>query len=65
MTLDGGWRTVRYAPTRPLPTYLLAVAVGPLDVVVAPPMPATNARPREVPLRGGGVHGAGGAFSQL
>ncbi len=30
-----GWKTVRFAPTRPLPSYLVAFGVGPFDVVDA------------------------------
>jgi len=33
--LEGGLKAVRFAPTRPLPSYLVAVAVGPFDVVDA------------------------------
>ena len=51
-TNDGaGWKTVRFAPTPPLPTYLLALAVGPWDVVEAAPLPPTALRPHAVPLR--------------
>jgi alanyl aminopeptidase len=42
---------VRYAPTQPLPSYLLAFAVGPLDVVSAPDVPPNAVRPRPLPLR--------------
>ena len=47
-----GWKTVTFAKTRPLPTYLVAYAIGPWDVVDAPPIGATPARERPVPLRG-------------
>ena len=30
-----GWKTVRFAPTPPRPSYLLAFAVGPFEVVDA------------------------------
>jgi alanyl aminopeptidase len=30
---EGGWRTMTYAPTLPLPSYLVAFAAGPFDVV--------------------------------
>jgi alanyl aminopeptidase len=33
--LDAGHTRVRFAPTRPLPSYLIAFAVGPFDVVPA------------------------------
>ena len=31
-----GWKTVEFAVTRPLPTYLLAIAVGPMDSIEIP-----------------------------
>jgi alanyl aminopeptidase len=33
--LDGGWKRVEFAETRPLPSYLVAFAVGPFEVVDA------------------------------
>ncbi|MFM2152848.1 MAG: hypothetical protein RL199_1283 [Pseudomonadota bacterium] len=57
--LAGGWKEVRFETTRPLPTYLLALAVGPLDVVEGAAMPPTDVRPRAVPLRGVAVKGMG------
>jgi alanyl aminopeptidase len=35
-TTQGGLRTTKYRTTRPLPTYLLAVAVGPMEFVEIP-----------------------------
>ncbi len=40
-----GWKTVTFAPTVPLPTYLVAYAAGPWDVVDVAPMPATRSAP--------------------
>ena len=37
-TVTSGWRTIVFEPTRPLPTYLLAIAVGRLDRVPIPGM---------------------------
>ena len=55
---DGGSLRVHFAPTLPLPSYLVAFAVGPLDVVAAPDVPP-NARPtRPLPLRGVDDQGA-------
>jgi len=34
-----GWKTVEFAVTRPLPTYLLAIAVGPMDSIEIPNLP--------------------------
>src|SRR5262249_32951323 len=47
-----GLKRVTFATTEPLPTYLVAFAVGPLDVVTAAPIPASAIRPRPLPLRG-------------
>jgi alanyl aminopeptidase len=46
----GGLRRVRFAPTPPLPSYLLFVAVGPFDVV-AGTVPSNEVRPRPLPSR--------------
>lgn len=54
-----GRRRVRFATTEPLPTYLVALAVGPLDVVEAPPIGASDVRDRPVPLRGVAPRGRG------
>ncbi|MDH5490670.1 MAG: M1 family metallopeptidase, partial [Myxococcales bacterium] len=57
--LEGGMRRVRFARTRPMPTYLVAWAVGPLDVVEHAPIPANGVRSRPLPLRGLAVRGRG------
>ena len=54
-----GMVNVRYAPTPPLPTYLLALAVGPLDVVEHEAIPANALRDRPIPLRGLAARGKG------
>ncbi len=54
-----GLRRVRFAPTEPLPTYLVAFAVGPFDVVEAPVMPINDVRDRPVALRGVAPRGQG------
>ncbi|MEO8177725.1 MAG: M1 family metallopeptidase [Deltaproteobacteria bacterium] len=41
-----------FVRTERLPTYLLAFAVGPLDVIEAPPLAVSGVRPRTLPLRG-------------
>lgn len=48
-----------FQTTLPLPTYLLAFAVGPLDVVEAAPIPANEIRDRPLPLRGIATRGQG------
>jgi alanyl aminopeptidase len=54
-----GWDRVVFAPTQPLPTYLVAVAVGTLDVATPPPLPPNAVRSRPLPLRGVAVKGRG------
>ncbi len=54
-----GTRRVAFATTEPLPTYLVAFAVGPFDVVDAPPIPASDVRDRPIPLRGVAPRGQG------
>ncbi len=55
---DGFVRRV-FMTTRPLPTYLLAFAVGPYDVVDYGMMPTNSIRDREVALRGVSARGQG------
>ncbi len=55
----GGMREVRFAPTEPLPTYLVAMAVGPLDIVEHAPIPANDVRDRPLPFRGVAARGQG------
>jgi len=54
-----GRKRVSFATTRPLPTYLIALAVGPLDVVEAPPLPPNGVRKSPLPLRGVATRGKG------
>jgi alanyl aminopeptidase len=56
---DGKWKTLTFATTKPLPTYLVAFAVGPWDVVDAPAIPANSVRSNPVPLRGIAPRGKG------
>jgi len=46
-----GLKRVTFETTMPLPTYLLAFAVGPLDVVAGDTLAPNDVRPRPVPLR--------------
>lgn len=57
--LGNGMRRVRFATTLPLPTYLVAMAVGPLDVVEAPALPPSSVRQRPLPVRGVAARGRG------
>jgi alanyl aminopeptidase len=54
-----GLRELRFAPTEKLPTYLIALAVGPLDVVQAAPIPPSEVRARQLPLGAAAVAGRG------
>jgi alanyl aminopeptidase len=49
-----GWKTVAFAPTRPLPSYLVAFAVGPFDIV-----DAGRAGKNHIPVRIVTPHGRG------
>ena len=55
----GGWKTLTFAPTKPLPTYLYAWAVGPWDIVQGPTIPPTRWRSKPVPVRGIATRGNG------
>jgi alanyl aminopeptidase len=55
----GNWKTVTFAQTRPLPTYLVAFAVGPWDVVNGPDISPDAYRTEVLPLRGVAAHGEG------
>src|SRR5262245_24355450 len=52
-----GRRRVRFEPTAPLPTYLLAFAVGPLSLADGPLLGPNGVRTRPVPFRGVAAHG--------
>ena len=48
--LESGWQVHRFAPTLPLPTYLMAVMVGPFSSVSGT-VPATPQRTKPLPIR--------------
>ena len=50
---------INFEKTKPLPTYLIAIAVGPLEIVEADPIPRTTVRPYPLPFRGVAVKGKG------
>jgi cytosol alanyl aminopeptidase len=60
--LGGGLKRITFATSKPLPTYLIAFAVGDLDVVKGPDIPATALRPQVLQLRGIAAKGKGGQF---
>ncbi|HEX8790705.1 MAG TPA: M1 family metallopeptidase [Polyangiaceae bacterium] len=49
--LSSGWKRVDFDATQPLPSYLVAFAVGPFDVVSGEDVPADGVRTRRLPLR--------------
>jgi cytosol alanyl aminopeptidase len=60
---DDGKKRVRFARTAKLPTYLVAFAVGPLDVVQGPDLRASAVRERPIPLRAASTAGRGDQLS--
>jgi len=56
---SNGQTEYKFARTEKLPTYLVAFAVGPLDVVAAPTLAPSATRPTPVPLRGVAAQGRG------
>ena len=57
--LEGGLKRITFETTRPLPTYLLSLAVGSFDVVEAGMIPPNNVRAEPIPLRGFARRGKG------
>ncbi len=57
--LGNGLKRVQFATTKPLPTYLVAFAVGDFDVVSGEPLPPNAVRDRPLPLRAITVKGRG------
>ncbi|MGE3483089.1 MAG: M1 family metallopeptidase, partial [Gammaproteobacteria bacterium] len=56
---EAGLQVHRFAATKPLPTYLIALAIGPLDVVSAPPLAPNAVRKYSLSLRGVATRGQG------
>jgi alanyl aminopeptidase len=54
-----GWKTITFARTKPLPSYLYAWAVGPWDIVNGPSIPPNQWRSEPVPVRGIATKGNG------
>lgn len=49
---EAGWKTLEFAPTLPLPTYLVAFGVGPWSIASAPDIAPDVYRTTPLPLRG-------------
>jgi alanyl aminopeptidase len=62
---DAKWKTLTFARTKPLPTYLVALAVGPWDVVAGPTIAANSVRKEPISLRGIGPRGTGPQFKWI
>lgn len=58
-SLGDGLKRVTFETTRPLPTYLLSLAVGSFDVVDAGVLPPNEVRSEPIPLRGFARRGKG------
>ena len=61
--LGDGRKRVAFDTTAPMPTYLVAMAVGAFDVVEWDPIPPNAVRDRPVPLRGFAAKGQGDRLS--
>jgi alanyl aminopeptidase len=59
VTAGEGWKTLSFAPTLPLPTYLVAFGVGPWDIVKGPDISPDAYRAKPLPLRGVASRGEG------
>jgi cytosol alanyl aminopeptidase len=61
--LADGWKKLTYARTQNLPSYLIAFAVGPWDLLEAKDIPANAVRKTPLPLRGLAAKGRGPRMS--
>lgn len=59
VNVGDGLKRVEFETTRPLPTYLLSLAVGSFDVVDAGVLPPNDVRSNPIPLRGFARRGKG------
>jgi aminopeptidase N len=57
--LPNGMKTFQFHRTQNLPTYLIALAVGPMDIVDASDIPPNTYRKSPLPLRGVALKGKG------
>jgi alanyl aminopeptidase len=60
---EGELAVIRHATTPPIPTYLIAFAVGPLDVVEGDPIAANPVRGEPLAFRGIAPRGRGGELA--
>ena len=64
-TLKGGWQQLRFATTENLPSYLIAFAVGPWDIVDGGDIPPNAVRKTPLHLRGIAAKGQGGKLKYV
>ncbi|MGB5810038.1 MAG: M1 family aminopeptidase [Polyangiales bacterium] len=57
--LPDGRQQIHFTPTSPLPTYLIAFAIGPLDVVPGSAIEPNSVRAHPIPFRGIAARGQG------
>lgn len=57
--LENGWVRHEFATTRPIQSYLVALAVGPYESLTTQPIPANAIRPEAVPFRSWAAAGKG------
>ena len=62
-SVGDGLKKITFETTRPLPTYLLSLAVGSFDVVDAGVIPPNAVRSQPIPLRGFARRGKGGELA--
>lgn len=62
--IGDGMKRLRFRTTPPLPTYLVAIGVGPWDIKAGPTIPPTQYRNNPVPLRGLAAAGEGGRLEE-
>lgn len=63
--LDDGWVRHEFETTRPIQSYLIALAVGPYELFENNPIPANAIRPDAVPLRSFAAEGKGPQLETL
>lgn len=59
LRLANGWKRISFMTSKPMPTYLWAIAVGDFDVVTWRDLPATELRDFAIPFRGIATKGKG------
>lgn len=58
-SLKNNWQKITFKTSKPLPTYLVAIAVGDFDIVKWQDLPSTQVRKKTIPLRGIATKGKG------